>query len=198
MTRLQTRLCALVFCCVLNVDLWAQSPPETLAFLNGLWFDGASFISETVFSSGGLLTRSRPATVDREIDLKGGFVVPPYGEAHNHNLDGNSQFDAQSRMYLRDGVFYVMNQNSSAELVAPIRSRINIPTGVDVLYSYGGITPSESHVVQLFARHQHEGNLPSHWESPDTHAYFIVDSVQDLETKWPILFAQKPDFSVYF
>src|SRR5690349_20525270 len=84
-----------------------QSTPKQYQFTNGRWFDGEGFRRETFYVVNGLLTRTAPARVDEIIDLRDGFVVPPFGEAHNHNVEGAWNIDAVVGRYLEDGVFYV-------------------------------------------------------------------------------------------
>src|SRR5690242_1016974 len=83
-------------------------------FANGNWFDGQKFVHRTFYSIGNRLTTKRPARVDRVFDLSGKYVVPPFGEAHNHNLDWSSdeRFARINKMYLDDGIYYVKNPNS--------------------------------------------------------------------------------------
>jgi hypothetical protein len=58
-------------------------------FINGQWFDGGKFTSKIFYSIEELLSSHKPRTVDSVIDLKGKYVVPPFGEAHNHNVEGD-------------------------------------------------------------------------------------------------------------
>ena len=62
--------------------------PKTLAFINGKWFDGATFKPAHFYSVDGKLTSTKPRQVDEVIDLKDGYVVPPFGDAHNHYIAG--------------------------------------------------------------------------------------------------------------
>jgi len=64
----------------------STSSPKNYKFVNGQWFDGKSFQPQTFYSVDGLLTRKRPHGVIKTIDLANEFVVPPFAEAHNHNL----------------------------------------------------------------------------------------------------------------
>src|SRR5579871_2949220 len=81
--------------------------PGTYQFVNGQWFDGKRFVPGSFYAVNGLLTHRRPRVVDEVIDLQQGYVVPPYGDAHTHNLDSPYNIDQQVKMYLKDGVFYV-------------------------------------------------------------------------------------------
>jgi len=80
---------------------------KTYAFINGQWFDGQRFRSKSFYSVNGVLTSKKPIRVDSVIDLGGKYVSPPFGEAHNHNLDwsSNEQFARIRGMYLKDGIF---------------------------------------------------------------------------------------------
>ena len=128
----------------------AQTPPtlHNYEFTNGNWFDGQKFVARTFYSVGGMLTSKRPARVDRVFDLSGKYVVPPFGEAHNHNLDRSSdeRFAKVIKMYLDDGIFYVKNPNSLLRSKEPTSARINLPNSVDGVLSNGGLTGSGGHL----------------------------------------------------
>ena len=83
-----------------------QEAPPTLALENGLWFDGTGFSEETFYSVEGRLTRAKPARIEETLDLAGGFVVPPFGEAHNHNVhdDAEGTLAAYLRELARYGI----------------------------------------------------------------------------------------------
>ena len=80
---------------------------KTYKFSNGQWFDGKSFRRKTFYSAGGVLTERKPKQVDETVDLKNGFVIPPFGDAHTHNLDGKYDLDKMIGAYLAEGTFYV-------------------------------------------------------------------------------------------
>lgn len=61
-------------------------------FTGGLWFNGKEFKKRTFYSSNGVLTTTKPSKIDETIDLAGGYVVPPFGEAHNHSLESDYNF----------------------------------------------------------------------------------------------------------
>ncbi|MBC7796633.1 MAG: hypothetical protein H7Z37_07160, partial [Pyrinomonadaceae bacterium] len=74
-------------------------------FDNGNWFDGNGFKRQTFYSVNGFLTRRKPSKIDETVDLKNGFVIPPFGDAHTHNLDGVRDFDRMSKAYFDEGTF---------------------------------------------------------------------------------------------
>jgi hypothetical protein len=165
--------------------------PNNYAFINGRWFDGAVFTSGTFYSVGGILTTRKPARVDSVFDLKGGFVVPPFGEAHNHNVEG-SNVDAVIRRYLEAGIFYVKNPNSLPRTTQPVIAKVNTPTSIDVIFARGGLTGGGGHPLGLVKRNIDRGN----WTDADGESafYFSINNLSDLDQKWETIKSGRPDF----
>ena len=140
--------------CLMNAGHAAPSStgtkPPHLAFPNGRWFDGTGFIEATFYAVDGVLTDQRPKRVDRTFDLAGRYVVPPFGEAHNHNIDSYSG-DANVRRYLSEGIFYVKNPNALPRLLYPVAD-LNHPASVDLSVAIGSLTASGGHPLGLFQR----------------------------------------------
>ena len=65
--------------------------PRALVFAyeNGRWYDGVGFERRTFYVVDGTLADDAPGPVDVRIDLREQFVVPPYGEGHNHLLEAD-------------------------------------------------------------------------------------------------------------
>ena len=172
----------------------AQAPTTSTnnyEFTNGKWFDGQKFVSKTFYSVSGKLSHKKPPNITRVIDLLGKYVVPPFAEAHNHNLDWSSdeRFARVRRMYLEGGVFYVKNPNSLLRSRKDTLARINIPTSVDGVLSNGGLTGSGGHPIEIVSpqRGFRDGDGEGGF-------YFVIDSLADLDQKWPTIKAGKPDF----
>jgi hypothetical protein len=167
------------------------APTHNYEFANGNWFDGQKFVRTTFYSVGGLLTSKRPPLVDRVFDLSNKYVVPAFGEAHNHNLDWSSdeRFDRVKKMYLEAGIYYVKNPNSLLRSKQPTAARINLPTSVDGILSNGGLTGSGGHPIEIVTPQR--GFKPDDGEGG---FYYVIDNAADLERKWPIIKAGKPDF----
>ncbi len=185
---------ALILIILLSTLLANAQVPTTAAnyeFANGNCFDGMKFVARTFYSVGGVLTGKKPSRVDRVFDLSGKYVVPPFGEAHNHNLDWSSdaQFARIRKMYLEAGVFYVKNPNSLLRSKLPTAARINLPTSVDAVLSNGGLTGSGGHPIEIVTPQR--GFKP---EDGEGGFYYVIDNAADLDRKWPIIKAGKPDF----
>jgi imidazolonepropionase-like amidohydrolase len=167
---------------------------------NGLWFDGAGFAPATVYVADGKLRFSsdaRPA--DKTLNLNGGYVVPPYCEAHNHNLGDSAdmnEVDQTIAAYLGDGVFYAMMPGSFKYYRDSIAGKINHPKSVDVAFANNGLTGSGGHPKALreFLMERY-GNYPEFTKDtlPDK-GYFEADTPAQLREKWPLILAEKPDF----
>lgn len=168
-------------------------------FVNGRWFDGHEFQETTFYTVDGRLTRTRPAVVDEEVDLRGGFVIPPFGEAHNHNVEGPWNLDETVARYLHDGVFYVKNPNSIREFTETIASQINVPASIDVRFAHAGLTSSGGHPVSLYEHVLREsryrgliGDVPAGWFK--NRGYVVIDSAADIAGQWSSIAADHPAF----
>jgi predicted amidohydrolase YtcJ len=69
-----------------------------------------------------VLQSTAPATLDSTIDLGGGFVIPPFGDALTHNFDGARNIDQIINAYMHEGTFYV-------QVLTHYRSGADQPTG---------------------------------------------------------------------
>jgi len=185
---------SVVIVSILLAQLWitsATSASRNYEYINGLWFDGQTFVGKRFYSVNGVLTSRKPGQVDSVIDLNGKFVIPPFAEAHNHNVE-SSRIDRVIKMYLEAGIFYVKNPNSLPRFTAPLRGKINISTSIDVIFANGGLTGIGGHPVELVQRNINR----KIWTEADGEGsfYFTIDNQADLVSKWPAIEAGKPDF----
>ena len=182
----------------------SASPQQTYELINGQWFDGTSFNLTTFYSVDGLLTQKKPSTIDQTIDLAGGYVVPPFGDAHTHHFDSPANVSQQIDMYLHDGVFYAKVMTDIRSGALQVASRLNNPTSVDVSYAHGGLTGSHSHPIPgyearalgILGTVQERANADTIRASRlrENDAYYIIDTAADIENKWPLILEGQPDF----
>lgn len=163
-----------------------------LAFVGGRWFTGVSFEERTAYAVNGVLSFIRPARVDSTIDLAGGYVVPPFGEAHNHNVEDSSRVEGTIRRYLADGVFYVKNPNNLPRARRTLAGRVNVPTSIDVLFANGGLTAPEGHPIGLARRNIERGIFAE--ADGEGAFYFTVADEMELDRKWDEILEGRPDF----
>jgi predicted amidohydrolase YtcJ len=173
--------------------LVAQAPSATTAavnraFVNGRVFDGQRFVTRSLYvTANGRFSQSRLGDAD-VVDLSGGFVVPPFGEGHNHNTDNEQAIER----YLSVGIFYVSNPNSLPTARTKLHPRFNTPSGVDVQLAGGGLTATGGHPIGLVQR-----NIARKiWTEADGEGafYYSIDSADDLAGKWPAILTARPDF----
>ncbi len=165
---------------------------KTYEFINGQWFDGQNFSNKRFYSVNGVLISKKPLRVDSVIDLSGKYVIPPFGEAHNHNIEYSERVDEVIRKYLQDGIFYVKNPNNLPTARTSLSGKINIPTSVDAAFANGGLTASGGHPLGVVRRNLERGARPDDWAEGGF--YFIIDTLADLDRKWEKILAGKPDF----
>ena len=169
---------------------------ENIAWRNGLWFDGTAFRNGTRYSVDERLVAAEPARVDRTIELGGRYVVPPYGDAHHHGIDGDEALDDKITVFLEAGIFYVKNPNVIGERITPaVRAKLDLPTSVDAIFSNGGLTAPGGHPAPLHDYMSRIGVFKGLGpEDMENRAYFLIADEADLEAKWPRILAGKPDF----
>jgi imidazolonepropionase-like amidohydrolase len=172
------------------------APAESIAWHNGLWFDGTRFVNSTRYSSDGLFVAKRPRKIDRTIELGERFVVPAYGDAHHHGIDSSDGLDDKITVFLEAGIFYVKNPNVIPDLLTPdVRAKLNRPDSIDTVFSNGGLTSTGGHPAPLHAYLAaigvFKGLKP---EDMENRAYFVIDSQADLDAKWSRILAGHPDF----
>ena len=161
-------------------------------FQNGRWFDGTRFTEVTFYVEYGTLVTHRPAQVDSVVDLAGGWVVPPYGEAHNHNVEDGPALPDLIHRYLEGGVFYVKNPNVLPRAVHALRGRVNLPESIDVSFAFGGFTGPGGHPISVVQRNVERGT----WSDADGEGAFYYELADegDLDRKWAGFLANRPDF----
>lgn len=171
-----------------TVRLGGEAPSYELR--NGRWFDGTTFTNGTRWTTGGRLTLQRPARVDSVIDLSNRWVVPGFGEAHNHNAVPSDT--GISRRYLTAGIFYVKNPSNMPRERDAARGVFDTPASIDVAFSNGGLTGPGGHPWELARRNVGRGI----WKESDTEGAFFhtIASAADLDAKWPAIAAARPDF----
>lgn len=171
---------------------------KNTALLNGLWFNGSGFEAKTLYSVNGFFTAKKPSHIDTTIDLENLYIIPPFAEAHNHNLNGGNPRNKKAiEKYLDDGVFYVKEPSNfflGEEEQAALG--MNRPTGIDVSLAQGAsLTATWGHPYQLAEDVWFKfGYAKGPVDSLNGRRFFTIDSEEDLEKKWNDVLKQKPAF----
>lgn len=173
----------------------AEFEPGSYELKNGHWYDGSDFVDTTFYVADGKLVAGRLPRVDSTVDLRGGFVVPPFGEAHTHRPSAPEYAQDGIDRFMASGIFYVMNHGSLARHHLEFQRLTGHPRSIDAVFANALIASSQSHGVELWQRliagpafsEVRPGEL-------DGDAYFIVQSSEDLARLWPGILATDPDF----
>ena len=192
----RTLITALWLCAAAPAAAAAESP--TYAFTSGRWWDGAKYVSTTMYVVDGQLRLSAPARVDETLDLHDQFVIPPLAEGHNHWLEP-TQVDAYNACYLADGVYYVKDMSNAPWIVDQIRDKVNLPTSVEFVTAMQGFTGPESHPIEIVDYFVKAGIFPTTWQPPyDPEAEFVVRTKYDVDERFEQLLAERPGYVKIF
>lgn len=184
-------VCCAIFVCLFVTPLSFAQIAKTYHFTNGQWFDGKRFRKQGFYVVDGKFTKKKPANVDEVVDLKNGFVVPPFADAHTHVFDGAYGLEDTIKKFLSDGVFYAKVQTNPRSGAMEIKNKVNLPTSVDVSYSHGGLTASNGHGVEVYEGlalfYRTGGFSPEEVQKVraskrrENDAYYILDTAEDVE-----------------
>lgn len=167
-------------------------PKPTLALEGGKWFDGQRFVEDSWYSVEGKLTRTRPAKIDVRIDLKGRYVIPPLADAHNHNLQNAWSAATFADDYLRRGIFYSAQLAANTEEIAGYRGLLGGPGRVDVLWAEATLSSSDGHPLGLALAGAKQAGMPAEAKDYIDKAFWAIDSLVDLDSKWPKIAESQP------
>ena len=183
----------------------ALAPPDsgrTVAYVGGHVWDGEQFTERPLLVRDGLFIGPQ-VNPDTTINVRGGYVVPPFGDAHTHMLgNGGISIPFAEELFLQNGIFYALDAtNPYSEIGAErdfdlfekpmsIRDWFKKPAVVDVVYAIGGITSTGSHPASAMERLFGYADAPGALAGD---AYWFMDSVADVREKWPDYIAQRPD-----
>jgi Amidohydrolase family len=194
MRKLPDFVSSLVVAVLLSTTANAAPPTANYAFVHGRWWNGSGYVERTVYTVDGVITSKRPAYVDQTFDLKGGFVIPPLTEGHNHWLEP-SKVDDYNACYLADGVYYVRDMANVPFLVDQFRDKVNLPTSVDWVSAMTGFTGPRAHPAEIIEQMVGFGIFPKDWKPDyDKQAEFVVRTEEDIDERFPLLLEQHPAY----
>jgi len=181
---------------LLTLGSSSPSAAQAVKLTSGKWFNGTRFERRVVYMQGGMFIAKPRSEPDSVIDLHGGYVVAPFGEAHNHNFDASSPEAAKAVVdkYFTDGVFYGQNPANVLRARQGLTGFINVPTGIDVTFSNAALTGPGGHPIGLFLRNLGRGAMLSSDTNSTSGFIWIIHDRKDLEAKWAGILASNPDF----
>ncbi len=175
-----------------------NSDSKTMKLVNGNWFNGTDFEKKIVWVEDGLFHFKKvEKAIDTIIDLSNSYVIPPFAEAHNHNLESAYEIDKRIASYLDNGVFYVKQLSSIKKRIAPLMKHYNKPTGVDISMAHAPLTALGGHpmgIRKLYLDRGYFDGLFNSLAALEFHGYVTIGNERDLERKWDSILSFSPDF----
>ncbi len=138
--------------------------------------------------------------MDSTVDLRGGFVVPPFGDGHAHHFEARATIGRINDLYLADGIFYGMSLTNWARRKPDVLPFLGRPETIDVVFSDGGITGTRGHPILVYeslarGRYDFIADSIRPWTDrrAEGNAYWIADTQAQLDSVWPGLLASRPE-----
>lgn len=188
--------------CAIAASLTAGSPlaaqPVTapgkpvLELRGGRWFDGHGFKPANWFVVDGRFTATRPVRVDAVVDLGEKYVLPPLADAHNHNLQSAYTAAMFAPRLLKQGVFYSAQLGSNPAEIMPFAGLLSGPGAIDVLFADTLISASDGHPLRLALDGAKQAGMTMTPEDVRDKLYTSVDTLADLDAKWPAIAQGNP------
>lgn len=165
---------------------------RSLHLVGGRWFDGERFVTGDWYVVDGRFTRTRPTRIDAMLNLTDRYLLPPFAEAHNHDLQNAFTASMNAKSYLDRGVFYSAQLCSMPEETRSYRGLLASTANVDVLFAGGCISASDGHPLGIaLASYKAEGT-PVEPDAIRNKDYWSIDSRAELDQRWASIAADKP------
>ena len=165
------------------------SAPLSFELKNAQWFDGQGFKRGTLYVENGKFTSAKPVRVNRRMDLKKQFLIPPLAEAHNYNLQNDWGVTHYAQRYLNDGVFYAAMLCGDPDAVDAVRDRLNQPDSPDVLFVTACLTSSDGQPLGALLASSPGKKITDFADK----AVLLMDKPDDVERKWPLIAPRRTD-----
>lgn len=205
MNKNRKRIAKLFYLAVLcsSLIISTKSFCQNYFFSGGSWYIKGNFKNVTVYSINGVFSFIKPDKIDSTIDLKGKYCIPPFGDAHTHNLDGGFNLKEMVTKYLKEGVFYVQVLGNNGEGSKAVRPALEKSKKIDVTYANGlltstyghGFYPYEPLAMGIYAPYLQIKYADSIKKSRlvENKAYYFLNTKEDVDAKWQLIMKYKPD-----
>ena len=173
-----------------------------LAFEGGLIYRDGQFEKMDFYVVNGNFNFEKPEQIDSTISIENKYVIPPFGEAHTHNLDRQWQMGFLPQQYANEGTLYIQNLTSKLKETKALRPYFEKDSTIDVTFAHQGLSTTLGHpfmAYEPFTMGIEYGTWEENMDSirrsrlDEDNAYIFIDSEQDLQSKLPGYFAAAPD-----
>lgn len=182
---------------------------DVFHFQGGSLYKNDSFEMLDFYVVEGQITFKLPPSYQKitTVDISEKYVIPPFADAHTHNLDREWQIGFLPEKYLKEGTFYVQNLTSKVEGVKKLRPFFAQDSTVDVAYSHQGLTSTIGHPFGAYEPFE-MGLEYSEWEENEAkirvsrldegNSYIFFDTMEDIDNKLEDFFEERPDLVKIF
>jgi hypothetical protein len=161
-------------------------------YTHARWWDGSRFTEGQRYVRDGMFVAKPRGLPGSVVDLQDDFIVPPFGDAHNHMAGAPDVFNNDA---LNAGVFYFMNPNILASRAPALSSYLSRPDRIDAKLSMGGITAPGGHPEKLYQdtliKYVYTNMKP---EQMIGDAFHYVTRAEDIDPVLNLLVAQHAEF----
>ncbi|QOC21821.1 amidohydrolase family protein [Wenzhouxiangella sp. AB-CW3] len=153
---------------------------------HGRWWDGTEFVEGSRFVVDGRFVDAVPDGDFEIVDLQGQYVIPPYAEAHNHNLQNPWLAGRFSEAYVDAGILYALMMCGNGQTRAATLDAL-AETPLQVELASACVTSSDGHPLRMALQPPHEGAEPPKPEDILDQTLIAMDSPDEVEGKWPLV-----------
>jgi hypothetical protein len=165
----------------------------TFEIKGAYWFNGTGFDKAHWYvNTQGQLSEQPPQQIDYVIEAEGKYVVPPFADAHNHNLQNLWGVQNFAPAQARAGVYYLAQL---CDFGKDLRELFHGPDTLDVLYASDCISASDGHPLGYFLTdYQDKREVPEEVLTKARAEYLAVDNLKQLDDVWQKVLLNKPNF----
>ena len=189
----------LSFCLLCSLSSWSQS---NMAIEGGFVYRDGQFEKMDIYVEDGNFSFEKPEQIDTLINISNKYVIPPFGEAHTHNLDRQWQMGFLPQQYAKEGTIYIQNLTSKLKETKALRPYFEKDSTIDVTFAHQGLSTTLGHpfmAYEPFTMGIEYGTWKENMDSirksrlDEDNAYIFIDSDEDLKSKLPAFFDASPD-----
>ncbi len=161
-------------------------------YKNGFWFQDGTFQQQDVYVKEGRFSNPQAATANSKVvDVTGLYLLPPFAEGHNHQLQNSWLVSRFSNKYVADGILYGLMLGGDAFSAQQARQQLAADGNLDVLISGTTVTSSDGHPLRMILQPGPDGVVPTKQQVVDKWV-IAVDSLTDIDRKMPLMVQGKP------
>jgi imidazolonepropionase-like amidohydrolase len=176
---------------------------QVYQFKDGNWFINGKFTKTTFYTVNGYFTKEVPQKIDSVIDLQNKYCIPPFGDAHTHNLTDSYSLEAMVKQYLNEGIFYVQVLGNPSNSAKMSREYLKEKQVLEAVFANGFLTATYGHgfypyeplALGIYSPRDQikKQEMVKKSRIMENDAYFFLDKIEDVDSKWASILNTKPD-----